>query len=137
MNRIETVMNRMISQGFRAGTPASELQVRSLERQSGPLPDDYRSFLLTFGGGEPESPQAWRGLWRIENVWSLNASYKLPRTFPGLLAIGNQAFMMYALDLNDPARAPLVSLGLSSSLWEDVIKEAESFAEWMDELVPK
>jgi hypothetical protein len=137
MNRIETVMNRMVARGFRAGAPASEMQVRALERHSGPLPADYRAFLLTFGGGEPGSPQGWRGLWRIENLLGLNSSYHVQATFPGLLAIGNQAFMLYALDLTDPAQSPLVSLGLSSSLWDDVLREADSFAEWMDERVPK
>src|SRR5262245_44076955 len=102
MDRIESVMSRMVARGFRAGAPASEQQVRALERHFGPLPADYRSFLLTFGGGEPGAPEAWRGLWRIENLVGLNASYHLPRNFPGLLAIGNQAFMLYALDLNDP-----------------------------------
>ncbi len=136
MARIDDVMRRMVEKGFRPGSSATETQVRSLERHTGPLPPDYRAFLLTFGGGERDAPEAWRGLWRHEDLWSLNQSYHVPENFPGLLAIGNQAFMLYALDLNDPDQPPLVSLGLSSSLWEDVLKEAESFAEWLDAIVP-
>lgn len=137
MNGIDDVMRRMVARGFRAGIPATEMQVRSLERRTGPLPPDYRDFLLTFGGGEAGAFEAWRGLWRIEDLWTLNERYHLPDNFPGLLAIGNQAFMMYALNLHDPDRAPLVSLGFSSSLWDDVLEEADSFAEWMDNHVPR
>ena len=134
---IDDVMQRMLKKGFRAGAPASEQQVRTLEKQTGPLPADYRSFLLTFGGGEPNQPSAWRGLWRIEDVWTWNERYRMPQNFPGLFAVGNHGYMLYALDLKDPDRAPLVSLGLSSSLWEDVLTEADSFTDWLDALVPK
>lgn len=127
----------MVDQGFRPGSSATEIQVRALERHTGPLPADYRAFLLTFGGGERGAFEAWRGLWRMEDLWTLNERYRLPANFPGLLAIGNQAFMLYALDLNDPDRTPLVSLGLSSSLWEDVLIEADSFVEWLDANVPR
>ena len=137
MARIDDVMRRMISKGFRAGAPATEVHLRALEKRTGPLPADYRTFLLTFGGGEPNAPDAWRGLWRIEDLWDLNVRYKLSVNFPGLLAIGNQAFMLYALDLSNPDETPVVSLGFSSSLWDDVLREADSFAEWMDAIVPK
>ena len=136
MALIDDVMRRMVAKGFKPGAPGSENQVRALERHAGPLPADYRSFLLTFGGGEPNAPDVWRGLWRLEALWTLNERYRVPDHFPGLLAIGNQAFMLYAIDLNDPDHAAVVSLGLSSSLWEDVLKEAESFAEWLDAVVP-
>ena len=134
---IDDVMRRMLRKGFRAGSPATEVHVRALERHTGPLPADYRAFLLSFGGGEPGAPEAWRGLWRLDDLWTLNRRYRLPENFPGLLAIGNQAFMLYALDLNDPDATPLVSLGLSSSVWEDVLKEADSFTEWLDAVVPR
>ena len=137
MALIDDVMQRMVRKGFRPGSSATEVQVRTLEKRTGPLPEDYRAFLLTFGGGESGSPYAWKGLWRIEDLWTLNVRYRLPDNFPGLFAIGNQAFMLYALDLNNPDQPPLVSLGLSSSLWEDVLKEADSFAEWLDAIVPK
>lgn len=137
MAKIDDVMQRMVRKGFKPGASATEVQVRTLEKHTGALPEDYRAFLLTFGGGETGSPYAWRGLWRIEDLWSLNVRYRLPENFPGLLAIGNQAFMLYALDLNDPDRTALVSLGLSSSLWEDVLKEADSFTEWLDAIVPR
>ena len=137
MARIDAVMDRMLARGFRPGQPASEVQVRSLERHTGDLPADYRAFLLTFGGGQPGASAAWQGLWRIETLWGLNESYRIRVNFPGLLAIGNQAYMLYALDLNAPGASPLVSLGLSSSLWEDVLKEADSFTEWLDANVPE
>jgi hypothetical protein len=137
MPLIDDVMQRMVARGFRPGPPASEAQVRALEKQAGVLPADYREFLLTFGGGEANAFEAWRGLWRIESVWVWNERYRVPENFPGLLAIGNYAYMLYALHLSDPDRPRMVSLGLSSSLWEDVLTEADSFAEWMDALVPK
>jgi hypothetical protein len=137
MPLIDDVMRRMVAKGFRPGLPASELQVRTLEKQTGPLPADYRSFLLTFGGGQQGVPEAWRGLWRIEDLWTLNLRYPVPVNFPGLLAIGNQAFMLYALDLRDPDRPAVVSLGFSSSVWDDVLVEADSFSEWLNAIVPK
>lgn len=137
MSLIDDVMRRMVAHGFRPGSPASELQVRALEKRVGALPDDYREFMLAFGGGEKTAFEAWRGLWRIEDLWIWNERYHVPENFPGLLAIGNHAYMVYALNLTDPDRATLVSLGLSSSLWDDVLTEADSFAEWMDAVVPK
>jgi len=135
---IDGVLERMIENGFKAGLPASEIQVRRLERELGAsLPEDYRSFLLSCGGGEPGAFEAWRGLWRLADLMSMNRVYHVQETFPGLLAIGNQAYMVYALDLREPGAAPLVSLGLSSSLWDDVLREADSFTEWMDERVPR
>jgi hypothetical protein len=135
---IDGVLERMIGNGFKAGLPASEIQVRRLEKEAGArLPEDYRSFLLSCGGGEPGALEAWRGLWRLGDIMSMNRGYRVQENFPGLLAIGNQAYMVYALDLREPGEAPLVSLGLSSSLWEDVLREADSFTEWMDERVPR
>jgi len=126
----------MREKGFRAGAPSTEIQVRKLEKEFGfRLPEDYRSFLLTFGGGESGAFEAWRGLWRLADLWMLNSRYHVQENFPGLLAIGNQAFMVYALDLRGPT-TPVVSLGFSSSLWEDVLLEADSFTEWLDAIVP-
>ncbi|MBI4565966.1 MAG: SMI1/KNR4 family protein [Planctomycetes bacterium] len=134
---IDAVIDRMMSLGWKPGIPASEQQVRRLEQKVGAaLPTDYRSFLLIAGGGDPQASEAWRGLWRIGDLWTWNCRYHIPDNFPGLLAIGNEGFMVYALDLRRPESRPVVSLGLSSSVWDDVLQEASSFVEWMDRAIP-
>lgn len=136
--RIEEVLQRMISRGWAPGAPATEIHVRRFESSAGlRLPDDYRALLLFSGGGEPTAVEAWRALWRLANLWEWNVRFRIPDYFPGLLAIGNEAFMLYALDFRDPDRTPVVSLGLSSSTWDDVMEEADDFLEWLDRQVPR
>ena len=126
----------MIRHGWRPGVPATAVQIRAAEtRLAVSFPSDYRDYLLYAGGGEPGAFEAWRGLWRVGDLVAWSRRYA--DTFPGLLAIGNEAFMVYAIDLRRDDRAPIVSLGLSSSVWDDVLEDAGSFLEWLDVHVPK
>lgn len=135
---IEDIFQRMIDRGWAPGTPATEIHVRRFESDAGlRLPDDYRTFMLYCGGGEPGAVEGWRSLWRLVNLWEWNVRFHIPESFPGLLGIGNEAFMLYALDFRDPDRTPIVSLGLSSSTWDDVIEEAATFQDWLDRMVPR
>jgi hypothetical protein len=47
------------------------------------------------------------------------------------VGIGNDGFLVYAFDFrsNPPV---VVSLGMSSSLWEDVVTDADTFSEWLE-----
>ena len=53
----------------------------------------------------------------------------------GLIGIGNEGFIVYALDFRNVFPVP-VTVGLSSSDWEDVTPLADSFAEWLEGTLP-
>ncbi|MGH7152082.1 MAG: SMI1/KNR4 family protein, partial [Planctomycetota bacterium] len=100
-----------------------------------PFPAAYRRFLLLAGGAN-RAP-AWRGLWRIDELVSLNRSLPVFRGFGGLLGVGNEGFLVYALDYRAGAEdPPLVSVGLSSSDPSDVSRLAERFEDWLEETLP-
>ena len=49
--------------------------------------------------------------------------------------LGNDGFLVYALDYRESP--PVISsLGLSSSVWEDVVVEADTFTEWLERRLP-
>ncbi len=54
---------------------------------------------------------------------------------PGLFGIGNDGFLVYAFDFRG-AGPVVASLGLSSSLWDDVVTDADTFSEWLERRLP-
>ncbi|MFN3486099.1 MAG: SMI1/KNR4 family protein [Planctomycetota bacterium] len=137
MATLDAVLRMMLARGWRPGGPASEESVARLEAEFDvTLPADYRRYLLAAGGGESAAPEAYTGLWPVRIVAGLNRHYRIPWNFPGLFGIGNDGFLVYALDFrNDPPG--VVSLGLSSSVWEDVVTETDSFTEWLERRLPR
>jgi len=119
-----------------AARGSSEEEVAAAEADLGvPFPAGYRRFLL-HAGGASRAP-AWRGLWRIDEVVSLNRSLPVFRWFGGLLGVGNEGFLVYALDYRAAAEEPpLVSVGLSSSDPSDVEPLAGRFEDWLAETLP-
>ena len=99
------------------------------------FPPDYRGYLLEAGGGEVSTPEALTGLLPVRSLSLFNRTYRIPWNFPGIFAIGNDGFLVYVLDFR--AGAPVVaSLGMSSSVWEDVVTESDTFAEWLERRIP-
>ena len=129
-------MGRMRARGWKPGGPAAEAEIDRLEKQFDlSFPPDYREYLLTAGGGEAAAPEAYTGLWPVSIIPVLNRRYRIPWNFPGLLGIGNDGFLVTALDFR--SGLPVVaSLGLSSSVWEDVVTETDTFAEWLERRLP-
>lgn len=115
---------------------SSEEEVAAAEAELGvPFPAGYRRFLL-LAGGTSRSP-AWRGLWRIDEIVSLNRSLPVFQWFGGLLGVGNEGFLVYALDYRAGGEAPpLVSVGLSSSDPSDVSILAPRFEDWLEGTLP-
>ena len=64
-----------------------------------------------------------------------NRSYRIPWNFPGLFAIGNDGFLVYVLDYRT-APPVVASIGLSSSVWDDVVTETDTFTEWLERRIP-
>lgn len=111
--------------------PATEAMVERVERELGVrFPPDYRTFLLLAGG--PATGKGWSGCWRLDELVSLNRELPIFRWFGGLVGIGNEGFIVTALDYRDGEPPCVVRLGLSSSDEEDVTREAETFVEWME-----
>ncbi len=130
-------MQLMVASGWRSSGPPRDGAVEQIEREFDcTLPPDYRRYLTQVGGGEALAPEAYTGLWSAVGVISLNRRLKIPWNFPQLLGIGNDGFLTYVIDFR--TGSPVVaSLGLSSSCWDDVVTETDTFAEWLERRLPR
>jgi len=129
-------MRRMRARGWKPGGPAGDGAVARIEKEFDvTFPADYREYLVAAGGGESTAPESFTGLLPVKILSLFNRSYRIPWNFPGLFAIGNDGFLVYVLDYR--AGAPVVaSIGMSSSVWEDVVTETDTFAEWLERRIP-
>lgn len=126
----------MRDRGWEPGAPASPESVARVETEFDiTFPEDYRGFLLAAGGGESTAPHAYTGLLPVRTLTVYNRSYRIPWNFPGLFAIGNDGFLVYVLDYR-PGSPVVASIGLSSSVWDDVVTETDTFAEWLERRLP-
>jgi hypothetical protein len=129
---LATVLQRLAARGWKSGGPAREDDVRRLEAEFDlTWPADYRDFLLAAGGGPPSSMETVTGLLPVSAISLFNRAYRFPWNFPGLLGFANDGFLVYAFDFRG-APPVVVSVGLSSSVWEDVVVDADSFTEWLE-----
>lgn len=137
MASVRALMQMMMQRGWRPGGPALEERVAGLEREFDvTFPADYREFLLAAGGGESTAPEAYTGLWPVTAIAMFNRRYRIPWNFPGLFGIGNDGFLVYAFDFR-PGEPVVASLGLSSSVWDDVVTETDTFCEWLERRLPR
>lgn len=136
MAAVDELMNRMRAKGWKPGGPATEEAVSRVEKEYDvSFPADYRAFLLAAGGGDTIAPEAYTGLLPVKILSLFNRSYRIPWNFPGLFAIGNDGFLVYVLDFRE--KNPVVaSIGMSSSVWEDVVTETDTFTEWLERRIP-
>lgn len=126
------LLDRLRAKGGLPGAPASEADVLRVEKEFDlSWPEDYREFLRSAGGGPSTSPVSITGLWPLASIPIFNRTYRIPWNFPGLVGIGNDGFLVYAYDFREPMPV-IASLGLSSSLWEDVVTDADTFTEWLE-----
>jgi hypothetical protein len=133
---IRELLGRLRAAGFRSGGSAPPEDVVRFESEFDvSLPPDYREYLLVAGGGPSLAPESVTGLWPLASLPVFNRRYRIPWNFPGLLGIGNDGFLVYAYDFR--VSPPVIaSLGLSSSIWDDVVTDADTFAEWLERRVP-
>ena len=136
MSSVDELMKRMLARGWKPGGPAPDEAVSHVEKEFDiTFPADYRAFLIAAGGGDTMAPAAYTGLLPVKLLSLFNRSYRIPWNFPGLFAIGNDGFLVYVLDYR--TEPPVVaSIGLSSSVWEDVVTETDTFAEWLERRIP-
>ena len=131
MARLRELLDRLRAAGWKPGSPVSLAEVDAAEMRLGcMLPPTYREFLVASGRANGSASHSWRGLWDVDQLVSLNKSLPLFQWFEGLIGIGNEGFMVLALNFREPT-CPVVSLGMSCSLWDEVNLEAESFEEWL------
>jgi hypothetical protein len=133
---VDDLMKRMRERGWVPGGPAPEDAVARVEKEFDvSFPADYRAYLRAAGGGDTMAPAAYTGLLPVKILSLFNRSYRIPWNFPGLFAIGNDGFLVYVLDYR--GGAPVVaSIGMSSSVWDDVVTETDTFAEWLERRIP-
>jgi hypothetical protein len=129
-------MKRMRERGWKPGGPAGDEAVARIEKEFDvTFPPDYRAFLVAAGGGETMAPESITGLLPVKILSLFNRSYRIPWNFPGLFAIGNDGFLVYVLDYRG-GEPVVASIGMSSSVWEDVVTETDTFAEWLERRIP-
>lgn len=133
---MDELLKRMLKRGWKHGGPAPEDSIARIEKEFDvSFPADYRAYLSAAGGGETTAPHSFTGLLPVKILALFNRSYRIPWNFPGLFAIGNDGFLVYVLDYR--AGMPVVaSIGMSSSVWEDVVTETDTFAEWLERRIP-
>ena len=137
MATIDELMKRMLAKGWKPGGPADPDAVARIEKEFDiTFPADYRTFLTAAGGGDTTAPEAYTGLLPVKILSLFNRSYRIPWNFPGLFAIGNDGFLVYVIDFWGPSTV-IASIGMSSSVWEDVVTETDTFAEWLERRIPK
>jgi hypothetical protein len=136
MGRVHDLMKQMRDRGWRPGGPAAEEAIASVEKEFDiTFPPDYRAYLTEAGGGDTRAPEAYTGLLPVKILSLFNRSYRIPWNFPGLFAIGNDGFLVYVLDFR--VTEPVVaSIGMSSSVWDDVVTETDTFSEWLERRIP-
>ena len=136
MSRVDELMKRMLSRGWKPGGPAADEAVGRIEKEFDvTFPADYRAYLIAAGGGDTTAPESYTGLLPVKILSLFNRSYRIPWNFPGLFAIGNDGFLVYVLDYRT-APPVVASIGLSSSVWEDVVTETDTFTEWLERRIP-
>jgi len=132
---IPALLDRLRAAGWDLPPPIPEDRVAEAEDALGVrFPGDLREFLLEAGGEAPAG--AWRGLWSLEQIASLNRTMPVFRWFGGLVGFGNEGFVVYALDYRAQGLPPVVTVGLSASDPDDIQVEAASFAEWLEATLP-
>jgi hypothetical protein len=136
VSSIEDLLKRMHQKGWKPGGPALEAGIAQIEKDFDiTFPADYRTYLAVAGGGETTAPQAYTGLLPVNLLALFNRRYRYPWNFPGLFAIGNDGFLVYVLDYR--GGTPVVaSIGMSSSVWDDVVTETDTFTEWLERRIP-
>lgn len=134
---VDDLMKRMRAKGWLPGAPSTDDAITRVEKEFDlTFPADYRAYLLAAGGGDTLAPEAYTGLLPVKILATFNRSYKIPWNFPGLFAIGNDGFLVYVFDYR--AGGPVVaSIGMSSSVWDDVVTETDTFSEWLEHRIPK
>jgi hypothetical protein len=136
MALVDDLMKRMRDKGWKPGGPASEEEIARVEKEFDiSFPADYRGYLKAAGGGDTRAPESFTGLLPVKILSLFNRSYRIPWNFPGLFAIANDGFLVYVLDYRTP-NPVVASIGMSSSIWEDVVTETDTFAEWLEHRIP-
>jgi hypothetical protein len=133
---IHDLIKQMTELGWLPGSGATESDIVIAEMELNVMfPEDYKHFLMRTGGSPAKVP--WKGLWTLNELVSLNKTMPIFKWFGGLVGIGNESFIVYAFDYRNGKRPGVVSLGLSSSDWNDVLLEAGSFTDWLKATIPR
>jgi cell wall assembly regulator SMI1 len=87
MNTTDDILKKY---GWPTKTASTKGDSLDIERETGfELPDDYKDFLLKHGGHETHIGEQYVKLWDIDDLLSLNQSYKIFENLPGTIGIGD------------------------------------------------
>ncbi|MBI5367901.1 MAG: SMI1/KNR4 family protein [Planctomycetes bacterium] len=132
---LAALFRRLAAAGWKPGPPVAREQVEAIEQSFRvPFPPDYMQYLIA--AGRSTGGVAWRGLWHADELLGLNRTLPPFRWFGGLLGIGNEGFIVYALDYRAGLPPAIVSVGLSASTPDEINPEASGFSDWLDQCLP-
>ncbi|MDP6117403.1 MAG: SMI1/KNR4 family protein [Planctomycetota bacterium] len=132
---IHALIEKLDKAGLKRTVPCSDEELDAAARAlKVPFPPDYRHFMKEVGG--PSKGKPWHGLFRIDELVSLNHHMAIFQWFGGLIGFANTGFMVFAFDFRHGINPPVVSFGLSTSEWEDVQIEAPTFTDWLERTLP-
>jgi hypothetical protein len=127
---IRKLIARATAAKWKPGAPGSPSDILKAETQLGiTFPEDYRDYLAA--GGLFQKNATPRGLWKLDEIVSLNRTMPIFRWFRGVVGIGNEGITVYGYDFRDTPI--LVSFALSASDWADVNEESKTFESWLQE----
>ena len=121
---------------FSGQSGANEQLLQTAERDSGVrLPDDYRSFLMRFNGGEGFIGKHYLILWKAEELHQHNRDYQVNEYAPGFFMFGSTGGGDgFAFDTrSQPYRVmqvPFIGMSL-----EDAFFVADSFTRLLERMI--
>ena len=120
---------------FVSTNPGKSEDVIAIEREHGTsLPEDYRTFLLSRGGGEGFLSEQYLILWNADQIVPFNVDYETSKYAPGLLLFGsNGGGEGFAFDLRkdcgDIVIVPFIGMSL-----KDAKSIASSYTGFLEKL---
>ena len=98
------------------------------------LDRDYRSFMLTRGGGEGSIGDGYLILWKMVELLPFNREYEVEKRAPGLLLFGSSGGGEgYGFDRRS-GRVSLVRVPFIGLSWRHAIEAVSSFGEFLGAL---
>jgi hypothetical protein len=109
--------------------------IETAEQQLGAIrfPEDYRRWLLEHNGVEGWYGEVFLVLYSVADVVSVTRAAEAEERLPGVVVIGSDGSReVVALDFRS-STPPVVLLDITAEGWDDVLPQAASFSEFMDQ----
>jgi hypothetical protein len=118
---------------FDSTYPASAEMVKDVELHFGiRLPTDYKSFMISRGGGEGFIGEQYLVIWQIGELIEFNRNYEAEKYAPGLVLFGsNGAGEAFAFDARPGENMIIRVVPFIGMALEDAIPIADNFEKFL------